>query len=192
MRIFDTKIILASKSPRRKQLLEEAGFTFEIKTKEVDESFDSSMDVTAVAQHLAERKAMACADFLSNKNEVVLAADSTVVMGDKIYNKPIDSADAFRMLTELSGNMHTVYTGVCLLSKDKKQTFKGASRVWFEDLSTEEKHWYIDKFSPFDKAGSYGVQEWLGHCKIAKIEGTYANIMGLPVDLVYKNLLNFM
>lgn len=191
MKIFDTKIILASKSPRRKQLLEEAGFSFEIMTKEVDESFDSNMDVTEVAKHLAERKAMACADFLKNKNEILLAADSTVVMDGKIYNKPVDRADSFRMLSELSGKMHAVYTGVCLLSKTKKKSFKGISKVWFEELSDVEKYWYIDRCKPFDKAGSYGVQEWLGHCKISKIEGTFANIMGLPVDLVYKYLKDF-
>ncbi len=191
MKILEKKIILASKSPRRKQLLEEAGFSFEIKTKEVDESFDPEMDVTEVAAFLAGIKAEACREFLTNENQILLAADSTVVMGDSIYNKPKDREDAFRMLTELSANKHSVYTGVCLLSKSKKMIFKGRSDVWFDEMSSEEKYWYIDRYEPFDKAGSYGVQEWLGHCKISKIEGTYANIMGLPVDLVYKNLAEF-
>lgn len=191
MKILEKKIILASKSPRRKQLLEEAGFRFEIKTKEVDESFDPNMDVTEVASFLAEVKANACLDFLKDEEQILLAADSTVVMGDKIYNKPKDRADSFRMLSELSGNKHSVYTGVCLLSKTKKKVFKGRSDVWFDVMSEEEMYWYIDRFEPYDKAGSYGVQEWLGHCKISKIEGTYANIMGLPVDLVYKNLAEF-
>jgi len=191
MKILEKRIILASKSPRRKQLLEEAGFSFQIKTKEVDESFDPNMDVTEVAAFLAGIKAEACRDFLTNENEILLAADSTVVMGNEIYNKPKDREDAFRMLTELSGKTHSVYTGVCLLSKTKKMIFKGRSDVWFDEMSEEEKYWYIDRYKPFDKAGSYGVQEWLGHCKISKIEGTYANIMGLPVDLVYKKLAEF-
>jgi len=191
MKILEKRIILASKSPRRKQLLEEAGFTFEIKTKEVDESFDPNMDVTEVAAFLAGIKADACREFLTNENEILLAADSTVVMGNAIYNKPKNREDAFRMLTELSGKTHSVYTGVCLLSKSKKLIFKGRSDVWFDEMSEEEKYWYIDRYEPFDKAGSYGVQEWLGHCKISKIEGTYANIMGLPVELVYKKLAEF-
>lgn len=188
MKIFERKIILASKSPRRSQLLSEAGFKFDIKTRDVDESFSSEMDVRKVAKFLAEVKAKACADFLQTEDDILLTADSTVVCEGKIYNKPQNHADAVRMLTELSGNKHTVYTGVCLLSKKKKKSFTGKSDVWFEPLSQEEIEWYITNYQPFDKAGSYGIQEWLGHCKIRKISGTNANIMGLPVDLVYKHL----
>lgn len=191
MKIFEKEIILGSKSPRRSQLLREAGFQFTIQTKDVDESFDPNMPCHQVAGYLAEKKATACAEFLTNKNQVLLTADSTVVFDNRIYNKPTDRADAIRMLSELSGNQHIVYTGVCLLSQNAKKTFTGESKVWFEELSKKEIEWYVDNYKPFDKAGSYGVQEWLGLCKISKIEGTYANIMGLPVDLVYKNLIGF-
>lgn len=188
MKIFEKTLILASKSPRRSQLLREAGFQFVIKTKDIDESFSDKMDVRKVAKYLAEKKAKGCADFLEKKEDILLAADSTVVCGDKIYNKPEDRDDAIRMLTELSGKKHTVYTGVCLLSKSKKKAFTGKSDVWFDELTKEEIEWYIDTCQPYDKAGSYGIQEWMGHCKIKKISGTNTNIMGLPVDLVYKYL----
>jgi len=188
MKIFEKTLILASKSPRRSQLLREAGFRFVIKTKDIDESFSDKMDVRKVAKYLAEKKAKGCADFLESEEDILLAADSTVVCGDKIYNKPQDRDDAIRMLTELSGKKHTVCTGVCLLSKSKKKSFTGKSDVWFEELTKEEIEWYIDTCQPYDKAGSYGIQEWMGHCKIKKISGTNTNIMGLPVDLVYKYL----
>ena len=188
MKIFEKTLILASKSPRRSQLLREAGFRFVIKTKDIDESFSDKMDVRKVAKYLAEKKAKGCADFLESEEDILLAADSTVVCGDKIYNKPQDRDDAIRMLTELSGKKHTVCTGVCLLSKSKKKSLTGKSDVWFEELTKEEIEWYIDTCQPYDKAGSYGIQEWMGHCKIKKISGTNTNIMGLPVDLVYKYL----
>lgn len=187
---FDKKIILASKSPRRSQLLSEAGFDFEIKTKEVEEDYPADLAVEAVAPYLARKKALASRDIIQD-DEILLAADSVVILGDTIFGKPTDRDDAIRILEALSGNMHQVITGVCLLSKEKEQTFSGISKVYIDELSRAEIEYYIDKFKPFDKAGSYAIQEWIGLCKISKIEGTYSNIMGLPVNLVYKALMAF-
>ncbi len=189
MEILNKKIILASKSPRRKQLLQQAGFTIEIKTKEVEEDFPEDMKAEEVASFLAEKKAMACADFLITENDLLLAADSVVILHNKIYGKPVDYQDAVRILSELSGQRHTVITGVCLLSKNKKKVFSGISHVNFEPLTTEEIHHYISTCRPYDKAGAYAIQEWIGLCKISKIEGTYSNIMGLPMEDVYRELL---
>ncbi len=191
MDILKKKIILASKSPRRSQLLKEAGFKFELKSKEVDESWPEGMDVNLVAPWLAEKKAIACAEFLQRDDEVLLASDCVVLLEGKIYNKPEDYDDAVRILKELSGKTHTVMTGVCLLSKTKKKVFHAISKVTFEDLTGEEIDYYLRTCQPYDKAGAYAIQEWIGHCKISKIEGTYSNIMGLPMESVYRELLEF-
>lgn len=189
MKILTSPLILASKSPRRKQLLTDAGFTnFIVKTKEVDESYPVDMPASQVAQFLAEKKATECADFLERYEQILIAADSIVVLGEQIFEKPTDRTDAIRILSALSGRKHQVITGVCLLSKDKKVSFSGISDVYMDTMSLDEIHYYIDKYQPYDKAGAYAIQEWIGHCKISKIEGTYPNIMGLPVALIYKNL----
>lgn len=187
MDILNKKIILASKSPRRKQLLGQAGFNFEIHTKEVEETYPDDLAVADVAPFLARKKAMACRDFLA-LGEVVLTADSVVIQDGIIYGKPRDEQDAFQILKTLSGRMHEVITGVCLLSLQEERVFSGLSKVWMSPLSDAEIKFYINKYQPFDKAGAYAIQEWIGLCKIEKIEGTYANIMGLPVDLVYEEL----
>jgi septum formation protein len=191
MKIFAKKIILASKSPRRSQLLGQAGFNFEVKAKEVDEDFPADMPADDVAPYLAERKAMACADFLQAEDEVLLSADSVVILDEKIYGKPVDYQDAVQILTELSGRTHKVITGVCLLSKNKKRVFADVSLVHFQPLSQDEIHYYIEHCKPYDKAGAYAIQEWIGLCKILKIEGTYTNIMGLPMESVFRELENF-
>lgn len=181
-------IILASKSPRRSQLLSQAGFQFIIKTKNTEENYSKELPAELVPIYLAEKKAVACKEFLQG-NEIILAADTIVIQEGIIYEKPLDRQDAIRILKQLSGNSHEVITGVCLLSKEKKVTFSGHSKVFLNPLSKSEIDYYIDTFQPYDKAGAYGIQEWIGLCKIHKIEGTYANIMGLPVDLVYQNLM---
>ena len=183
-------IILASKSPRRSQLLAEAGFRFKVKTKEVKENYPAHLRPKEVPLFLAEKKAMACQDFLKKK-QVLIAADTIVAKGKNIYEKPKDKADAIRILKKLSGKWHKVITGVCLLSKKKKISFIGVSKVKLEPISKAEMEYYIKEFQPYDKAGAYAIQEWIGLCKISKIEGTYSNIMGLPVDLVYKHLKKF-
>jgi septum formation protein len=191
MEILNKKIILASKSPRRKTLLEQAGFTIEIKTKEVEEDYPDDLPAAQVAPFLAEKKATACADFLETENDILLTADSVVILNEVIYGKPTDYEDAFKILRNLSGNMHEVITGVCLLSKQKKRIFSGLSKVYFQPLTDEEIHYYISTCQPYDKAGAYAIQEWIGLCKISKIEGTYSNIMGLPMEDVYRELLRW-
>jgi len=183
-------LILASKSPRRSQLLREAGFTFEIRTKEVPEDYPVHLNPKKVPVFLAEKKAQSCREFLK-KDHILLAADTIVYRGKNIYEKPKDKGDAKRILNNLSGKTHRVITGVCLLSTHKKISFAGISKVKFEKLSPEEIDFYISNYRPYDKAGAYAIQEWIGLCKISKIKGTYSNIMGLPVDLVYRHLSAF-
>jgi septum formation protein len=187
---FDRPIILASKSPRRSQLLREAGFDFTVQTFDVDESFSSDMPCEEVAPWLAQKKAQAAAHLIQDK-EIVLSADSVVILDNTIYNKPADEAEAFSMLRDLSGRQHLVVTGVCLLSKEREIVTAGHTKVWFAPLSDEEIRYYIHNWHPYDKAGSYGAQDWIGHCKITRIEGTFQNVMGLPVDLVYAALEEF-
>ena len=181
-------IVLASKSPRRAQLLKEAGFNFEIKTKEVNEDFPETIPTHEVAKYIAKKKAIAFKSDLSN-NEIVITADTIVVCENTIYGKPTDRQDAINTLKILSGKSHQVITGVCLFSIEKEILFDSVSHVHLETLSDKEIEYYVDKFEPYDKAGAYAIQEWIGLCKISKIEGTYANIVGLPVDLVYKHLI---
>ena len=183
-------LILASKSPRRSQLLSQAGFTFTVRAKDVEENYPSSLAPENVPAYLAEKKATACLDFIEDQ-EIIIAADTIVILGDTIYEKPKDYEDAVRILRALSGSVHQVITGVCLLAKEKKTVFSGYANVYFNELTDAEIAYYIKTFQPYDKAGAYAIQEWLGLCKIAKIEGTYANIMGLPVDLVYEQLQKY-
>lgn len=187
---FKRPLILASQSPRRRQLLQEAGFEFTVQSIDIDESFPDTMPVEEVAPWLAQRKAQAAAHLIVNR-EIILSADSVVILNGKIYNKPSGYEEAFEMIRDLSGKRHTVITGVCLLAQEQEKVLSGVSEVWFSELSDPEIDHYIRKYQPFDKAGAYGVQEWIGLCKIVRIEGTYANIMGLPVDLVYHALLEF-
>ncbi len=181
------KIILASQSPRRRQLLSEAGIDFEIRTQEVEESWPSGLDPESVAPYLAQKKAEAMRHTLK-PGEILLTADSTVILGDEIYNKPANYEEACRMLRALSGNMHRVVTGVCMISSQKEVVFKEVTRVFFGSLSEEEIHYYVERCKPYDKAGSYAVQEWIGLCKVTRIEGDFYNIIGLPVQAVYAQL----
>ena len=183
-------LILASKSPRRSQLLREAGFEFSVIGIDIDESFPADMPSETVAPWLAQRKAEAAAHLIRD-NEIVLSADSVVILDGIIYNKPADYEEAFAMIRALSGRQHTVITGVCLRAKEKERVFSGVTQVWFAELSDHEVDYYIRTCEPYDKAGSYGAQDWIGHCKITRIEGTFQNVMGLPVDLVYAELKNF-
>lgn len=184
------KIILASKSPRRSQLLREAGFEFEIQTREIDESFPEDMPAQNVARYLAEKKAKGVKDFLEG-DTIIITSDTTVVLGNTIFGKPKDEEDAFDILSQLSGKVHDVITGVCLLSIEKMHSFSSTSKVYFDEFTEEEIRYYIKEYQPFDKAGAYGIQEWVGLCKIKKIEGTYSNIMGLPMRDVYDALKKF-
>ena len=190
MNVLKRKIILDSKSPRRHQLLQHAGFNFEVKTREIEETFPPEMPAEDVAAHIAMKKAEAVRDFITGE-EIILTADCVVILNNQIYGKPKNLDDAAHMLRKLSGTMHRVITGVCLLSAEKEVVFSGESRVYFAELTEEEIQYYIHNYEVMDKAGSYAIQEWMGICKIEKIEGSYSNIMGLPMQLVYRHLKEF-
>ncbi len=183
-------LILASKSPRRQQLLQQAGIPYRLETLDVPEDFPEDMAVGDVAAFLAQKKARAAASFIRDQ-EIVLAADSIVILGETIFGKPKDYDDAVHILKSLSGNIHRVITGVCLLSRERERTFSGMSKVHFATLSREEIDFYLKHYQPYDKAGAYAIQEWIGLAKIQRIEGTYSNIMGLPMEQVYRELMRF-
>jgi len=185
-------ILLASKSPRRKQLLEDAGFRFKtIRSVDIDETVPAAIKSEAAAEYLSERKAKANKHLLK-EHCVLLTADTVVCLEGALLGKPVDFDDAFRMLNSLSGKMHTVITGVTLLSANKKRTFSSVTNVWFKTMSDEEIRYYIHTYKPYDKAGAYGIQEWIGLTCIEKIEGSYFNVMGLPIEKIYDELKAFI
>lgn len=171
-------------------LLEQAGLPFESRYQDAPEDFPSQMPVEEVAEFLARKKADASRHHLERPSDVVLTADSVVILDGEFYGKPTDAADARAMLGRLSGREHTVITGVCLLTNEKMRSFSDRAEVKFADISPAEINFYVEKCQPFDKAGAYAIQEWIGLCKIERIQGTYANIMGLPVQRVYAELLD--
>ncbi|MBK8628269.1 MAG: septum formation protein Maf [Saprospiraceae bacterium] len=181
------KIILGSKSPRRSQLLSEAGFNVEVRSQDVAEDFDENMPVIEVPLMLANRKATALIATL-NPDEILITADSVVILDNKIYNKPQDYNDGCRILTELSGRTHTVATGVCILTTAAQNSFTVKTEVTFEEMSIEEIDFYLTNHQPYDKAGAYGIQDWIGLCKVASIKGSYSNVMGLPMKEVYEGI----
>jgi septum formation protein len=183
---FSRPILLASNSPRRKELLAGLGLTFEVRVKEVHEDFPAHMQREQVAEYLASHKADAYAGDL--EDQVLITADTIVCLGERILNKPADAAEAFKMLRSLSGTQHEVITGVCLLTKEAKTVFHDVTKVYFKELSDEEINFYIRHYQPFDKAGAYGIQEWIGMIGIVKIEGSYFNVVGLPVQKLYTHL----
>jgi septum formation protein len=183
-------ILLASKSPRRHYLLKELGLDFEVRTKEVDESFPEQLKAAEIPLYLCEKKAAAFDEELTD-NTIVITADTIVWLDGHVLNKPQNYNDAVRMLQLLSGKMHEVYTGVCLKSKHKTTSFVALTKVYFKELSLEEIEFYIRNYNPYDKAGAYGAQEWIGYIAVDRIEGTYFNVMGLPVRELYEALLKF-
>lgn len=184
------KIILASQSPRRKQLLAEMGLQFEVIIKPTDESFSDDLKLQQVALHIARQKAKAFDHKIDNET-IVITADTIVCIDNMILNKPIDRPDAVRILQLLSGNKHTVITAVCLFSNEKQKDFYVATDVYFRKLSIEHINYYLDNYKPYDKAGSYGIQEWIGLIGLEKIVGSYHNVMGLPTAELYLELLAF-
>ena len=184
------EIILASKSPRRQQLLSDLGLKFSVQSMDIPEEFPSNLGMTEVSVYLAELKAEAFRPQLKT-NQLVITADTIVWLDGKVLNKPADYADGFRMLKDLSGKKHQVITGVCLLSDKKKVSFYALTDVWFKELSDEEIHYYLEHYQPYDKAGAYGIQEWIGYVGIYHIEGSFFNVMGLPVQSVYEHLKTF-
>lgn len=184
------KILLGSKSPRRKQLLEEAGFDVTIITMDVPEDYPSSLQEDEIAEYLAKKKAAPLKENIG-KNEILITADSIVVLDGIVYGKPEDKNDAIQILKKLSGNIHKVYTGVLICDAiGLEVSFTELSEIKFLDLSHEEIEYYLDKYQPYDKAGAYGIQDWIGLCKVEYIKGTFSNIMGLPVARVYDVLIS--
>lgn len=181
-------IILASKSPRRQELLIGLDIEFRIVTKETDEEFPSSLKAADIALYLSQKKSHAFSDNELPENYLLISADTIVWINDHVMNKPQDREEAVSMLRELSGQCHKVFTGITIRTKSNEVSFIGESNVWFSQLTDEEIAYYIDTYRPYDKAGSYGVQEWIGYCAIERIEGSQFNVMGLPVQQLYKAL----
>lgn len=183
-------IILASQSPRRKQLLEELGYTFTQKSKNTDESFPNDLPKEEIASFLSRKKAAAFTNEIK-ESDLLITSDTVVLLENHILEKPSDKDDAFRMINELSGKTHQVITGVCLKSIDKEVSFSVTTKVIFKELKDEEIWFYIEKYKPFDKAGAYGIQEWIGQIGVEKIEGSFYNVMGFPSKEVYEAIEAF-
>ncbi len=182
------EILLASKSPRRQQLLKDMGLKYQIVHQDIEECFPAQMPVGEVASHLAQQKAKAVQPKLQAPHQVILASDTTVVLEDQIFNKPQNAQEAHRFLRALSGKVHQVITGVCLLHQKGMHCFYNSTDVHFMELSDAEISYYIQQYQPFDKAGAYAIQEWIGLNKIKKIDGSYFNVVGLPTQEVYQAL----
>jgi septum formation protein len=183
-------IILASQSPRRKQLLEWAEINFDILVKETDESYPAGIPVEEVSIHIARNKAVAVKKEIKEE-KIIIAADTIVVLENEVIGKPKDRKDAVNILSGLSGRKHVVITGVVIVDSEKEIAFADSTEVWFHDLTREQIEFYVDKYSPYDKAGAYAIQEWIGVVGIKKITGDFYNVMGLPVSRVVKELSNF-
>lgn len=182
-------LILASKSPRRQELLQQAGFSFQVQSRDTDESFPAAMAPEKVARYLAEKKAAAFSGTV--EQELVLTADTTVLVGDQILNKPANREEARAMLQMLSGRSHQVISGACLLHQGESISFDDRTEVHFREIREEEINYYIDTYQPYDKAGAYGIQEWIGLVAIERIEGSFYTVMGLPIHQVYQQLQKF-
>jgi len=176
-------IVLASQSPRRKQLLEWAEVKFEVMVSQSDETFPAGMEADDVAIHIARNKALAVCEKRQD-NSVVIAADTIVVLGEEIIGKPRDAKDAVDILSRLAGHKHRVITGVAIIKGKEVIEFADTTEVWFHELTQDQIAYYVEKYQPFDKAGAYAIQEWIGVVGISRIEGDFYNVMGLPVSRV--------
>lgn len=185
------RIILASRSPRRQQLLKELGLNFEVVIKEYSETYPENLIGEEIALFVAQQKASLFKNEISD-NEIVITADTIVWCNNKVLGKPASDEDATRILREISGNTHEVITGVCILSPLSEKAFTVSTKVTFEVISDEEIEYYIRNFNPSDKAGAYGIQEWIGVIACSHIEGSYFNVVGLPVQRLYKELQGFI
>ena len=183
-------LLLASKSPRRQELLKAAGIKFEAIDIDVEEIFPDDMEPENVPEFLARKKAEAAVPHLK-QGQLILAADSIVILNGEILGKPGDREHAIEMITGLAGHKHVVVTGVFLCDSHDGLGFSEYTHVWFDTMRSDEIEYYVDQFKPYDKAGAYGIQEWIGWAKVSRIEGPYANVMGLPVQRVYEELENW-
>ena len=185
------KIILASNSPRRKELLAGLDVQFEVRVlKGIDESYPATLPTAEIAEYIAQKKAAAYRETIA-ADELVITADTIVVLGNEVLGKPKDAADARRMLRELSGQTHQVITGVMLTTKERQEHFSVVSNVTFKELTDDEIDYYVETYKPMDKAGAYGIQEWIGYVGVTRLEGSYFNVMGLPVQRIYEALRRF-
>ena len=192
--IYQVPIILASKSPRRIELMQQAGLQFTVQLSgEIDELYPPELQREEIPLYLARLKADAfLRDVTIPDDTIVVTADTIVWINDQVLGKPAGRQEAIDMLKILSGNMHQVYTGVCLSSNSKRHSFFDESKVYFRKLDIDEITFYVDHCQPYDKAGAYGIQEWIGYVGIEKIEGSYFNVMGLPIQKLYCELCNFI
>jgi septum formation protein len=187
-KLSNRRLILASASPRRRQILAEAGLPFVLaEPYEVDEIYPADLPTEEVAEYLASLKSNAYPAPLAD-GDILLTADTTVVVDDEVLGKPRDEAEAVQMLEKLSGRAHKVITGVTIRTSDSRETFSSESTVWFRRLAREEIEHYVDNFRPMDKAGAYAIQEWIGYVGIERIEGSFYNVMGLPIQMIYTKL----
>lgn len=183
------KIILSSNSPRRKELLAGLGVDFEVRVlKGVDERYPDDIPLNEVPLYIAIEKASA---YTVAKDELVVTADTVVIVDNEILGKPKDKAEAYGMLRKISGKTHQVVTGVCLTTIDDQRSFTVTTDVEFKELSDNEIYYYIDKYRPFDKAGAYGIQEWIGYVGVLSLKGSYYNVMGLPVQRIYEEFTSY-
>lgn len=185
------KIILASNSPRRKELLAGIDVPFEVRVMDgIDESYPDTLPIQDIAEYIAKKKATAYRETMAG-DELVITADTIVVLGSQVMGKPHDANEACSMLRQLSGQTHQVITGVTLTTKERQMSFSVETDVTFKNLSDEEIDYYVTNYQPFDKAGSYGIQEWIGHIGVTGMSGSYFNVMGLPVQRIYEALKTF-
>lgn len=185
------KIILASNSPRRRELLAGLDISFEVKViPGIDESYPEDLPAVEVPQYISKAKADAYLGMIDN-DTMVITADTVVVLDDEILGKPVDDDDARRILHKLSGKTHQVITGVCLTSLDKQRVFAVTTGVTFKQFTEQEIDYYVSHYHPLDKAGAYGIQEWIGHIGVTALNGSYFNVMGLPVQRIYMEMQDF-
>lgn len=191
MSLADYNIILASNSPRRKELLSGLDLQYTVKVlQDVDESYPNTLPDEEIATYIAKKKANAYSSCIET-NTLLITADTIVIQDGRVYGKPVDLEDAKEMLRQLSGKTHRVITGVCITTQNKQHSFSVASEVRFSELQDNEIEYYVNKYHPLDKAGAYGIQEWIGYVAVEHISGSYFNIMGLPVQRLYQELKNF-
>ncbi|WP_291275432.1 Maf-like protein [Flavobacterium sp.] len=188
-KLANKHVILASGSPRRQQFLRDLDLDFEIRLKEIEEVFPENLNAHEITNYLAELKANALSDELT-KNDILITSDTIVWLENKALGKPKNAEDAFVMIQEMSGKAHEVITSVCIKTLERSVTFYESTKVFFLNLTDSEIKYYINLYQPFDKAGSYGIQEWIGLVGIEKIEGSYANVVGLPTHRLYYELMN--
>ena len=186
----DYNYILASKSPRRQELLHSLGINFEVIIKEIDESYPDNLTKEEIPVFLAELKSKSLITKLK-ENDLLITADTIVWLNGEVLGKPENKQEAIKILQKLSANEHQVITGVCLTSIHKQKSFFSISNVRFKELSLSEIEYYVSEYNPLDKAGAYGIQEWIGYIGITHIEGSFFNVMGLPVQQLYTEIQNF-